>query len=116
MRDATLTTGTYQVIYHRRECKRANIQWKARYRDLAGHLVPRVSEHETEEESTGYHPRREDVKASWYKMENGSEMEKSTESRNIYYALVRKAVASGFSIKPDYVLIPTTAKFRGLFL
>ena len=56
-------TGPYQILSDRCERERTDIEWQACRRHLAGHLVFRISEHETEEEDPSYDTRGEDVKA-----------------------------------------------------
>ena len=56
-------TGTYQVVFDRRERECTNIKWEARHGDLARHLVPGISEYEAEEDGPSYDTRGEGVRA-----------------------------------------------------
>ena len=54
--------GTYQVLTYRRERQHTDIEWEAGYGDVAGDMVPGVSEWQAEEEDHGYDSRGEDVR------------------------------------------------------
>lgn len=112
--------GAYQVVSDRRERERADIEWEARYRDLAGHLVSRISEHEAEEEGPGYNARGEDVRVSGHEVQEKHQKEKATRSNEetdiAAICLMGIRMASESHVDCGHFLIPTTTRFRGLCL